>query len=162
MFGTLFSNRDFVIAIHNHWVPLKKFLFGIHNLSEVWNPNLNFMWVPWQIWEQPRGCFWIQSEFESRLNFIWVPILLSLLDPLIFLHVFSFSPSDASLSLSLSLSHYRAPSLRLPTPTVHYSLLLPLQSPLFSLFITLGQTPTLLLIASPSFSINFCNNPLYY
>ena len=85
MFGTLFSNRDSVISIHNHWVPLKKILFYTSNLSEIWNPNLNFMWVPWQIWEQPRRCFWIQSGFKSGLSFMWVLVLLPLLGPIIFL-----------------------------------------------------------------------------
>jgi hypothetical protein len=35
VFGTSSSNCDSVIAIHNHWVPLKKILFGTSNLSEV-------------------------------------------------------------------------------------------------------------------------------
>ena len=115
MFGTLFSSCDSVITIHNHWVPLKKKMFGTHNLSEDWNPNLNFMWVPWQIWEHPRACFWIQAGFKSGLN-LWVPVLLPLLGPRSFSPHFlslslSLSPLDASLSLSLS--HYRA------TPTPH-------------------------------------------
>ena len=38
------------------------------NLSEDWNPNLNFIWVPWQIWEHPWTCFLIQARFISRLN----------------------------------------------------------------------------------------------
>ena len=67
VFGTLFLSCDSMITIHNHWVPLKKNLFGTHNLSEDWNPNLNFMWVPWQIWEQQTVCFWIQTGFKSRL-----------------------------------------------------------------------------------------------
>ena len=54
----------------------------------------------------------------------------------------SLSPPDASLLLYLLLSAI--------TELVHRSLLLPLQSPIFSLFITLGQTPTLVLINSPS------------
>ena len=52
---------------------------------------------------------WIQI----RTIFMWVPDLLSLLDPLIFLP-FSLSPSDASLSLSLG--HYRRQS-----PSIHSS-----------------------------------------
>ena len=79
----LFSNYDSVIAIHNHWVSLKKNLFGTSNLSEVWNPNLSFMWVPWKIWEQLINCFWIQRGFKFGLSFMWVPILLPLLGPLI-------------------------------------------------------------------------------
>ena len=68
MFGTLFLNCDSVIQIHNHWVPLKKKMFDTLFLSEDWNPNLNFMWVPWQIWEHPWACFWIQAGFKSELN----------------------------------------------------------------------------------------------
>ena len=68
LFGTCDLNRDSVIQILNHWVPLKKIMFGTRFLSEDWNPNLNFMWVLCQIWVHPLACFWIQARFKFGLN----------------------------------------------------------------------------------------------
>jgi hypothetical protein len=34
LLGTKDLNRDSVIQIHNHWVPLKKMMFGTRFLSE--------------------------------------------------------------------------------------------------------------------------------
>ena len=68
LFGTPFLNCDSMIQIHNHWVSLKKKIFGTLFLSENWNLNLNFMWIPWQIWEHLWACFWIQAGFKSKLN----------------------------------------------------------------------------------------------
>ena len=70
MFGTPDSNPDSVIQIQNHWVPHQKKMFGTWYLSEDWNPNLNFMWVPYQIWVHPLACFWMQSGFKIRTEFI--------------------------------------------------------------------------------------------
>ena len=89
------------IITGSHW---KKKLFGTHNLSEDWNSNLNFMWVPWQIWEQPTAYFWIQTGFKSGLFFYVGPRLLLLLGPLILslLPVFSLF-EDFSRRFSTSL-----------------------------------------------------------
>ena len=85
------------------------------DLNEDWNPNLNFMWVPCQIWVHPFTCFWIQAGFKSGLNFHVGPSLLPLLA-----HLLLFSPFSLTLlrcfSTSLSCSQplqspYTAPFL---------------------------------------------------
>ena len=104
-------------------------MFGTHNLSEDWNPNLNFMWVPCQIWEHLLACFWIQAGFKSGLNLCGFQFYYRYWAHVPFLPIFSLSPPDASLLLSLLSNTITKP---------------------LSLFITLGQTPTPLLITSPS------------
>ena len=110
-------------------------MFGTWDLNKDSNPNLNFMWIPCQIWVQPFTCFWIQAGFKSGLNFFVGPNLLPLLGPpSSFLFIFFLSPPEASLLLSLILGHYRA---RTPLPSS------PITEPhIFCLFITLSQTPT--------------------
>ena len=92
------------------------------------------MWVPCQIWVHPLACFWIQAGFKSGRNSCGSS-LLPLLGPRSF-----FSPHFLSLlHLLLCFSLSRSQPLQSP-----YTALC------FSLFITLGQTPTPVLINSPS------------
>ena len=122
LFGTRDLNRDSVIQIYNHWIPLKKMMFGTRFFSEDWNPNLNFMWVPCQFWVQPFTCFWIQAGFKSGLNscgsqFITVTGPTFFFSP----HFLSLS-SSVSLLLSLALGHYRARTPLPSSPRAPYSL----------------------------------------
>ena len=75
----------------------KKMMFGTKDLSEDWNPNLNFMRVPCQIWAQPFTCFWIQAGFKSGLNSCGSQFI-TVIGP-----TFFFSPHFLSLSSSTSL-----------------------------------------------------------
>ena len=108
VFGILFSSCDSVITIHNYWIPLKKILFGIHNLSEDW--NLEFYVDPIANLRTTNSLFLNPNWIQIRTIFIWVPDLLPLLGPLIFL-LFSLSPPDASLSLSLGYYRGQSPSI---------------------------------------------------
>ena len=117
-----------------------------------WGLKSEFYMDPWQIWVHPFTCFWIQAGFKSRLNFFVGPSLLPLMGP-----PYSF----LSFSLSLSLLHCFSASLSLSTRplqtpctpflsqilSLHYSRPNPLTGPHYFTF-------------PPSFSFNFCNNPL--
>ena len=126
-----------------------KNLFGTQNLNEDWNPNLNFMWVPWQIWVHPSPVFeskqiQIQTQFFCGSQFITVAR-----PTLFFSLIFSLSP-PLLLCLSLSLlSAITDPLYALPLPDSLSSLLSakPPHGPHYFTF-------------PPSFSFNFCNNPL--
>ena len=84
--------------------------------------------------------FSLSPVFESKPNsnsdsiFLWVPVYYRYGPTFFFSPHFFLSPSEASLLLSLALGHYRA---RTPLPSS------PIIEPhIFSLFITLSQTPT--------------------
>jgi hypothetical protein len=49
VFGTRNWIRDSGFKSRKLRVPRQKIMFGTKDLNEDSNPNLNFMWVPWQI-----------------------------------------------------------------------------------------------------------------
>ena len=83
-------------------------MFGTLFLSEDWNLNLNFMWVPWQIWEHPWACFWIQTGFKSRLNLCGSQIYYHYWTHWFFSHFLSLLQTLLSLFL-LAITEGRAP-----------------------------------------------------
>ena len=99
------------IQIQNHRVPQKKKkMFGTRFLSEDWNPNLNFMWVPCQIWVQPFTYFWIQAGFKSEPNSYGFQFII-VTGPTFFFssHFLSLSLLQCfSASLFLALRHFTA------------------------------------------------------
>ena len=121
LFGTLFLSCDSVIQIHNHWVPLKK--------KDVWytifkwrlKSQLEFYVGPMTNLRTSISLFLNPSRIQIRTEFTWVPVLLLLLAMFLF-SSFSLSLLQTILCFPLSFSW-------------------PLQSPWFSLFITLSQTP---------------------
>ena len=104
VFGTRNSKPDSVFKSKKLRVPHEKKMFGTSDLNEDWNPNLNFMWVPYQFWVQPFTCFWIQAGFKSGLNFYVGPNLLPLLGPSFSFLPFSLSLLQKLLCFSLSCS----------------------------------------------------------
>ena len=77
-------------------------MFGTWFLCEDWNPNLNFMWVPCQIWVHPLAYFWIQAGFKSGLDLCEFQFYYRYWAHLPFLPIFSLSSKSFSLSLLLS------------------------------------------------------------
>ena len=103
--------------------PAPKNLFGILFLSEDWNPNLNFIWIPCQIWVQPFTCFWIQAGFKSGLNscgsqfitatgptyFLFSPFSLSLLHLLLCFSLYTLKKTHSSSKKTSSKTHSKKP-----------------------------------------------------
>jgi hypothetical protein len=86
------------------------------------------------------GLFLNPSWIQIRTQFLWVPVYYHY-----WAHVILFSPFSLSLLQCFSASLSCSRPLQSPYTAPFLS-----QSPIFSLFITLSQTPTLLLITSPS------------